>query len=185
MRALRKCVQARPGRLAGCRGRPCDGTGGVPRLWQRNSAELQRCRDGEMPSFRGIRHPPLPIRRLSGTGDPPAPARHDRGVLSKRCRRKSGCWNRQYSFPDEAKRRHRPGGRGLPSGPDRVPAELIEPYQPPWWYEIRAGGQYVKITGPIRLLLGTAPQERESHESGRLSPTMKYSPSGTFQVCPK
>jgi hypothetical protein len=65
------------------------------------------------------------------------------------------------------------------------PESLIEAYQPPAWYEIRPGGQYVKTTGPIRLLLGTGPQERESQESGRLSPTMKYSPSGTFQLCPK
>jgi len=49
------------------------------------------------------------------------------------------------------------------------------------WYVTRPGGQYVRITGPIRLLLGTAPHRRESQESARLSPSMKYSPCGTRQ----
>src|SRR6478672_7314683 len=38
------------------------------------------------------------------------------------------------------------------------------------------------MTGPIRFARGTAPQERESQEPPRLSPIMKYSPSGTCQV---
>ena len=34
-------------------------------------------------------------------------------------------------------------------------------------------GQYVRITGPIRLAPGTAPHVRESHDSPRLSPRKK------------
>src|SRR5690348_6450358 len=50
------------------------------------------------------------------------------------------------------------------------------------WNEMRVGGQYVANTGPIRFLRGTDPQTRESHDSRRLSPIMKYSPCGTVQT---
>ena len=36
-----------------------------------------------------------------------------------------------------------------------------------------SSGQYVSTAGPIRLDLGTGPQERESHDAPRLSPSMK------------
>jgi hypothetical protein len=50
---------------------------------------------------------------------------------------------------------------------------------------MRDSGQYLKTTGPIRLARGAAPQVRESHDWERLSPIMKYSPGGAFQVCLK
>src|SRR4249920_1829323 len=46
----------------------------------------------------------------------------------------------------------------------------------------RESGQYLKTTGPIMLVRGTAPQTRESHDSERLSPITKYSLCGTFHV---
>jgi hypothetical protein len=63
--------------------------------------------------------------------------------------------------------------RFTPGALGRTSEESVRGYQPPEWYEIRPGGQYVKITGPIRLSLGTAPHVRESQEPPRLSPTMK------------
>jgi hypothetical protein len=39
--------------------------------------------------------------------------------------------------------------------------------------EALLGGQYVSITGPIRLLRGTVPHVRESQECVRLSPRTK------------
>ena len=38
---------------------------------------------------------------------------------------------------------------------------------------VRATGQYVATTGPIRLRRGTVPQSRESQEATRLSPMTK------------
>jgi hypothetical protein len=39
--------------------------------------------------------------------------------------------------------------------------------------DMRLGGQYVTSTGPMRLLRGTVPHVRESHECVRLSPRTK------------
>jgi hypothetical protein len=50
---------------------------------------------------------------------------------------------------------------------------------------MRDSGQYLKTTGPIMLVRGTAPQTRESHDWERLSPIVKYSLFGTFHVLAK
>ena len=85
--------------------------------------------------------------------------RADRSTRSNPDRRRSDGFDAVSAGPDESR----------PPGDDLVAWSGVRSQR----NDKRFGGQYVSVTGPIRLLRGTVPQVRESHECMRLSPMTK------------